>query len=77
MNRLGGVGSLDAMDTRLKRPFICIIAGPPEKLKWCYGEWQLMYAMLMETPPHMEFVEELTDPVSFNEKQGTWWSSTT
>lgn len=70
------------MDTTLKHPFTCLIAGPtgcgksyfvtelikgnfihpaPQKIIWCYGEWQEAYKQL----PHVEFVEGLnfqTDP---------------
>lgn len=45
-----------------------LIDGPPEKLMQCYGEWQPMYATLMETVPNVEFVEGLPDPASFDAK---------
>lgn len=70
------------MDTRLKHPFTCLIAGPtgcgktylvkelikrntieppPERIVWCYGEWQPMYTQMK----NVEFVEGFhfeTDP---------------
>ena len=66
------------METTLKHPFTCLIAGPtgcgksnfvlkllrnielmdpiPEKIIWCYGQWQPLYNKL-----NIDFVEGLPD----------------
>ena len=53
---------------RLLRHTDWLIDGPPERLMWCYGEWQPMYATLTETIPNVEVVENLPDPTSFDAK---------
>ena len=73
------------MDTSLKHPFTCIVAGPtgcgkttfvtrllrfassiidlpPERIVWCYDQWQKTYASTAESMPEVEFVDGLPDP---------------
>ena len=82
------------MDTSLKHPFTCIVAGPtgcgkttfvtrllrfassiidlpPERIVWCYGQWQKTYASMAESMPEVEFVDGLPDPNTFRPETRT------
>ena len=39
---------------------------PPEKITWCYGEWQPLYSTLSTIHPNLECVEGLPDLSSFD-----------
>ena len=39
---------------------------PPEKITWCYGEWQPLYSILSTIHPNLECVEGLLDLSSFD-----------
>jgi len=39
---------------------------PPEKITWCYGEWQPLYSTLSTIHPNLERVEGLPDLSSFD-----------
>ena len=39
---------------------------PPEKITWCYGEWQPLYSTLSTIHPNLEWVEGLPDLSSFD-----------
>ena len=41
---------------------------PPEKITWCYGEWQPLYSTLSTIHPNLECVEGLPDMSSFDSK---------
>ena len=41
---------------------------PPEKITWCYGEWQPLYSTLSTIHPNLEWVEDLPDLSSFDSK---------
>ena len=45
-----------------------LVNSPPEKITWCYGEWQALYFTLSTIHPNIEFVEGLPDVSSFDPK---------
>ena len=34
-----------------------VINPPPERIVWCYGQWQPAYMEMLVTIPHIEFVK--------------------
>ena len=48
--------------TRLLRFASSIIDLPPERIVWCYGQWQKSYSSMAESMPEVEFVDGLPDP---------------
>ena len=44
---------------------------PPERIVWCYGQWQKTYASMAETMPEVEFVDGLPDPNTFRPETRT------
>ena len=43
-----------------------LVNSPPEKITWCYGEWQPLYSTLSAIHPNLECVEGLPDLSSFD-----------
>ena len=52
----------------LLRHSLTLINLPPEKITWCYGEWQPLYSTLSTIHPNLECVEGLPDVSSFDSK---------
>ena len=45
-----------------------LVSLPPEKITWCYGEWQRLYSTLSSIHPNLECIECLPDLSSFDSK---------
>ena len=52
----------------LLRHSLTLINLPPEKITWCYGEWQPLYSTLSTIHPNLECVEGLPDVSYFDSK---------
>ena len=52
----------------LLRHSLTLINLPPEKITWCYGEWQPLYSTLSTIHTNLECVEGLPDVSSFDSK---------
>ena len=53
-------------DRSLLRHSHTLVNLPPEKITWCYGEWQPLYSTLSTIHPNLECVEGLPDLSSFD-----------
>jgi hypothetical protein len=53
----------------MQHPFACIVAGvksispPPQRIIWCYGQWQPSYFDMMKTMPGIEFNEGIPEDI--------------
>ena len=56
---------------RLLRFASSIIDLPPERIVWCYGQWQKTHASMAESMPEVEFVDGLPDPNTFRPETRT------
>ena len=45
-----------------------LVSVPPEKITWCYGEWQPLYSTLSSIHLNIECIEDLPDLPSFYSK---------
>ena len=52
----------------LLRHSFTLVNFPPEKITWCYGEWQPFYSTLSTIRSNLECVEGLPDVLSFDSK---------
>ena len=52
----------------LLRHSLTLVNLPPERITWCYGEWQPLYSTLSTIHPNLECVEGLPDVSSFDSK---------
>ena len=39
------------------------ISPPPERIMWCYGQWQPMYLEMIDTLPGIEFYEGIPSEI--------------
>ena len=59
--------------TRLLGHSSTLINLPPEKMTWCYGEWQPLNYTSSATHAKIDFVEGLLTCRPSTPKRGTWW----